>query len=132
MARTGEPAAIRRTSPLDGSELRLLGATLEREGRCGTGRDHLGDLIEVAGADLTLVASRGVAGALGGELGLLELGVRGHAVRAVLARELVHPVVERVKAGEGDELELVAHRGELALELRDRRVVEVLLPVERR
>jgi hypothetical protein len=37
-----------------------------------------------------------------------------------------------VEAGEGDELELVAHRAELALELGDGRVVEVALPVERR
>ena len=34
--------------------------------------------------------------------------------------------------GEGDELVLVAHRRQLVLELRDRGVVEVLLPVERR
>jgi hypothetical protein len=41
-------------------------------------------------------------------------------------------VVQRVEAGQRDELELVAHRAQLALELGDRRVVEVLLPVERR
>ena len=51
---------------------------------------------------------------------------------AVAARELEHAVVQRVEAGERDELELVAHRAELALELGDGRVVEVLLPVERR
>ena len=51
---------------------------------------------------------------------------------AVAARQLEHAVVQRVEAGQRDELELVAHRAELALELGDRRVVEVLLPVERR
>src|SRR6185369_5438086 len=34
--------------------------------------------------------------------------------------------------GERDELEPVAHRSQLALESRDRPVVEILLPVERR
>src|SRR5687767_12588467 len=37
-----------------------------------------------------------------------------------------------MEAGEGDELELVAHGAELALELADGRVVQVALPVERR
>ena len=37
-----------------------------------------------------------------------------------------------MEAGQGDELELVAHGSELALELRDGGIVEVLAPVERR
>ena len=37
-----------------------------------------------------------------------------------------------MEAGQRDELELVAHRAELALELGDRGVVELRLPVERR
>src|SRR5512134_2284627 len=37
-----------------------------------------------------------------------------------------------MEPGERDELELVAHRAQLALELGDRRVIEVALPVERR
>src|SRR5215510_3698228 len=80
------------------SELRFFGAPVEREGRAGARRDDLGDLVEVSGADLALMASRAVAGRLGGELGLLELGVGGHAVGAVLARQLEHPEVEGVKA----------------------------------
>jgi hypothetical protein len=43
--------------------------------------DGLGDVIEVAGADLALVLGRGVAeiaGRLGGELGLLQLDVGAH------------------------------------------------------
>jgi hypothetical protein len=53
---------------------------------------------------------------LGSELGLLHGAVRGHAGVAVLRGELVHRVVERVEAGERDELELVAHGAELSLE----------------
>ena len=45
-------------------------------------------------------------------------------------REFEHAVIEGVESGQGDELELVAHRAELALEFGDRRVVELRLPVE--
>ncbi len=65
------------------------------------------------------------------ELGLLELHVGAHPAGGVAARELEHRVADRVEAGERHELEPVAHRGELVLERRDRRVVEVLAPVER-
>ena len=50
----------------------------------------------------------------------------------VSASEIEHRVADSVEAGERHELEPVAHRGELLLERRDRPVVEVLLPVERR
>src|SRR5689334_14309261 len=66
------------------------------------------------------------------KLRLLQLRVRGHPGVLVLARELVHSEVEGVKAGEGDELELVAHRAELPLKARDGRVIEMLFPVEGR
>ena len=46
--------------------------------------------------------------------------------------EVEHGVVERVEPRERDELELVAHGAELALELGDRRIVQIALPVERR
>src|SRR5262249_18407228 len=75
---------------------------------------------------------RRIAVGLSGELRLLELRIRGHAVVLVVARKLEHRVIERVEAGERDELELVAHRAQLALELRDRRLVELLLPIEAR
>jgi hypothetical protein len=41
-------------------------------------------------------------------------------------------VVQAVEAGQRDELELVAHGAQFALELGDGGVVQVLLPVERR
>src|SRR3712207_8087802 len=45
--------------------------------------------------------------------------VGGHAAVLVGPGQLVHRVVEGVEAGEGDELEPVAHGAQLALELRD-------------
>ncbi len=49
----------------------------------------------------------------------------------VAAGEVEHAVVEGVEAGQGDELELVAHGAQFALELGDLVVVEGGLPVER-
>src|SRR5262245_44018818 len=66
------------------------------------------------------------------ELVLLETDVGRHARAGVVARELEHTAVERVEAGERDELEAVAERAERVLEAGDRLVVEVELPVERR
>jgi len=96
------------------------------------GGDDLGHGVEVAGADLVLVADGGVAVLGGGKLGLLQLAVGGHAAVAVLPGELVHAVVEGVEAGQGDELVLVAHGAELALEPGDGAGVELGGPVERR
>src|SRR5699024_11580761 len=66
----------------------------------------------------------------GGELRLLQLDVGAHLPLAVVRGELEHAVVQRVEAGQGDELKGVAHRGQLPLERGDLVVVEVLLPVE--
>ena len=111
-------------------ELRLLGRALERERRALAARDGLEHRVEVAGADLALVARRRVAVLLVRELRLLQPHVGAHSLGAIAAREIEHRVADRVEAGERHELELVAHRGQLALERRDRRVVEVLAPVE--
>src|SRR5690606_26418697 len=111
-------------------ELLLLGGALQGRGR-GVRRDRRAHQVEVAGADLALVARGGVAVPLGRELALLQLDVGGHARVRVPVGELEHRVVEGVEAGQGDELELVPHVAELALELGDRRVVQVPLPVER-
>src|SRR6185436_17044785 len=64
--------------------------------------------------------------------GFLQLDERAHVAARVAVREVEHRRVEAVETGERDELELVAHRTELTLEPADRRIVEVLLPVERR
>ena len=93
-------------------------------------RDGFEDRVEVAGADLALVARGGVAELLVRELRFLQLDVGAHPVGRVAARELEHRVADRVEAGEGHELELVTHPGQLALERRDRLVVEMLAPVE--
>jgi hypothetical protein len=76
------------------------------------------------------VAHGGEAALGGGELGLLQLDEGAHVAARVAVRQVEHRVVERVEAGQGDELELVAHRRQLVLEARDGGVVEVLLPVE--
>src|ERR687891_707816 len=50
------------------------------------------------GADVALVLGRGVAVLLARELGLLQLGVGGHAALVVVAGQLEHRVVEGVEA----------------------------------
>jgi hypothetical protein len=113
------------------SELLALGRAGQRSRGC-VRADRGRDQVEVAGADLALVASRGVAVCLGGELGVLQFHIGGHAPLGVAAGEGEHGLVQRVEAGQGDELELVSHRAELALELRDGVGVQVRAPVERR
>ena len=113
-------------------ELLLFGGTLEGGNGRGPGRDDPGDLVEVAGAHLALVLGGGVAVGLGAELGLLQRHVGRHLALAVALRQFEHAVVQRVETGQGDELELVAHGRQLALEPGNRGVVQVLLPVERR
>src|SRR5262249_58571065 len=56
----------------------------------------------------------------------------GGAGGVIAGCELEHAVIEAVEARQRDELELVAHGGELALEARDGGVVEMGAPVERR
>src|SRR5207253_8801249 len=108
-------------------ELRLLGRALEREGR-RVGRHRLRDEVEVAGADFALVARRRVPELLEGELVLLKLDVRRHRAGRVAVRKLEHGGVQRVEAGEGDELEPVAPVVERLLEAGDRVVVQMLAP----
>ncbi|MNL00956.1 hypothetical protein D3C87_1214080 [compost metagenome] len=71
---------------------------------------------------------------LGGvsEFLLLQLHVGSHVVAGVVVRQVEHAVPHVVNAGQGDELVLVAHGGQFALELGDGRVVQVFLPVEGR
>src|SRR6201993_215716 len=112
-------------------ELTLFGRAGQSGGR--RGRVHRGgDAVEVTGTDLTLVLGRGVTPLLGGELALLQLDVGAHLVAGIAVGQVEHRVVERVEAGQRDELELESHCAELFLEPSDGRVVEVLAPVERR
>ncbi len=92
--------------------------------------DDAAHQIEVARADLVLVLHRGEAVLDVRELTILQLHVRRHLTLGVATGHAVGAVVEVVEAGERDELELVAHRAQLVLELRDRSVVQVLAPVE--
>src|SRR3712207_1811855 len=88
-----------------GRELALLGRAGQRGRRRRASRDDLRDVVEVAGADLALVARGGVAALLGGELGLLQLRVRGHAAVAVAVGQVEHRVRQGVEAGKRHELE---------------------------
>ena len=74
----------------------------------------------------------GVALGLASKLALLEVDVGGHVGVGVALADFEGGVVEGMPAGEGDELERIAHSAEFALELGDGAVVEVGLPVERR
>ena len=63
---------------------------------------------------------------------LLQPRVGCHSLSLVSLRQLEHAQIQRVETGQRDELELVAHRGQFGLEARDGRVIQLLLPVERR
>src|ERR1700735_3542830 len=121
------------------SQLTLLGSVeltlFGRAGQRGRRRRRVDggrDPVEVTGTDLALVLGRGVTALLGRELALLQLDVCAHLVTCIAVGQIEHRVVQRVEAGQRDELELEAHRAELLLEPCDRRVVQVLAPVERR
>src|SRR6185437_14738053 len=111
-------------------ELLLLRRAREGERRALPAADRAGDGVEVAGADLALVARRRVAELLQLELALLELDVRRHPLTSVAVRELEQRRIERVEAGQRDELEPVPELPEVVLEPCDRGVVERPLPVE--
>ncbi|CUJ65274.1 Uncharacterised protein [Achromobacter xylosoxidans] len=113
-------------------ELRFLGRAGQRGGRGLAALDGLRDGVEVAGAHFALVLDRGEAQVGGGEFLLLQFDEGAHLAPGVAVGQFEHAVVQRVEAGQRDELELVAHGAQLALELGDGGVVQVLLPVERR
>src|SRR3546814_3283121 len=82
--------------------------------------------LEIPSAHLALMLQCREAALGSGELGLLQIHERAHLVAGVTVGEVEHAVVERMEAGQGDELELVAHRCQLALERSDGGVVEML------
>ena len=69
-----------------------FGGLAECDGGGLAAGDDLGDLVEVAGADLALVLGGAVAVRLARELGSLELAVGGHPAATVVASELEHAV----------------------------------------
>src|SRR6516225_2413457 len=95
-------------------ELALFGGTGQGSGR-RIRVDRGGDAVEVTGADLALVLGRGVTAFLGSELALLQLDVSAHLVAGVAVGQIEHGVIERVEAGQRDELELESHCGKLFL-----------------
>src|SRR5690606_35001430 len=113
------PGGSGRGAAAGGGELLFLGGAGQGRQRGQAAVDHAVQGVEIAGADFALVLGGGVAVLLGGELRLLQLHVGGHLPCLVAARQFEHGVVERVEAGQGDELEPVAHGRELPLEAGD-------------
>src|ERR1051326_1938608 len=94
---------------------------------------QMSDRVEITGADEGLMLHCAiVAAGLVLEFTRLKFRICAHPRLAISLRELKHREVQRVKSGEGNELKLVTHQRELFLKLRNRSVVEFLLPVERR
>src|SRR5207244_12157347 len=89
-------------------ELLLLGRAEQRQRGGLASGDDLGDLVEVARPHLTLVAGRGVALGLQGELTVLDGEVGTHVVGGVAPGQLEHRHVEGVEARERGEVEQVA------------------------
>src|SRR5262245_46850114 len=114
-------------------KLRFLGRAGQRRRGRGAAGDRLRYGVEIARADEGLVFDGAVTVlGFGGEFRLLQARVSGHAVFPVIPRQVEHAEVERVKTGQCDELEFVAHPPQLRLEARDGFAVQLLLPVERR
>ena len=138
-ARWGRDLRIRASTKLFGGlgdrlfafELGRFGRRAHGGRRSGAAADGDSHRVEIAGANLALMPCRAIAVRFRRELLLLELGIGGHAAIPIAAGEIEHRVVEHVEAGQGHELELVAHGAEFALEAGDRRRVEFCFPVER-
>src|SRR6202171_3541438 len=112
-------------------ELLVFGRSLERGRRRPGALDRLRHRVKVAGPHLALVLDRGESLGYRCELRFLQLDERRHLAASVAVRQIEHAVVQAMEAGQGDELELVAHRAQLALEAGHGRIVKVLFPVER-
>ena len=113
-------------------ELFVFGRTVQRGRRRLALLDGLRHGVEIAGADFALMLDRGEALFGRGEFGFLQFDERASSGCAHSRAPGGTSSSSGVEAGQRDELELVAHRAEFALELGDGRVVQVLLPVERR
>ena len=114
-APAGAAVQAGRGAEADSVELLFFGGALEREG-AAVGVQRGGHLVEVAGADLGLVLDRGVADGLVGELAPAAAPRRRSCRSGVALGQGEHRVVERVEAGQGDELERVAQVAQLVLE----------------
>src|SRR5208282_3798751 len=113
------------------AELLGLGAAGHRPRGVGPGGDDGLHRVEVAGTDECLMFGRAISGALLRELALLHLRVAHHPVVSVSARELEHGQIQCMPAGEGDELEAVAHGRQLLAPTLHARGIQLALPVER-
>src|SRR5271167_4748152 len=112
------------------SELLGLGASGHRAGRVSSGGDGGLNRIEISGADERLVFGGAIPGALLGELALLHLRIAEHAVLSIGGRQLEHRQIQRMPAGERNELEAIAHGRQVFAPTLHARLIEVALPVE--
>ena len=71
-----------------------------------TAGGSVGDFVEIASADFTLVFDCCVAVALSSEFLLLQIAVRLHASLFVIACQLEHAIVVCMEAGQGDKLQV--------------------------
>ncbi len=105
-------------------------ASQRRRGRVAAGGQFC-DFVKIAGADEPLVCDGAIAHLLGRELFLLQLGIRSHTRLRIAAGQVEHAHVQRMEAGQRNELELVAHLAEFLLKIRDGYIIVLLFPVKR-
>ena len=75
---------------------------------------------------------RGEAAVGGREFSFLQLDESAHLPARIAVGEVEHRIIQRMEAGQGDELEFITVAGDFLLEFGDGGVVEILLPVEAR
>src|SRR5262245_36931851 len=92
-SRVGPAGLFRRDGKGCPLELRALGRLRHCRRRGGAAGDREADQIEVAGADLALMARRRVALCLRCEFRVLQLAIGTHPAREVVARQREHAVI---------------------------------------
>src|SRR5437660_2646964 len=112
------------------NELLVLRGSLERSSGRLTAGNGLRDLVKIPGADKPLMPDRRVPSFRGPEFFFLQSRIGCHAFAGITVRQLKHAVIQRVEPSQCHELELVSHGSQFGLEFRNRRFVQLLLPVE--
>ena len=77
------------------------------------------------------MAGGGIAEFFGAKFRFLQCHISRHLGFAIAAGQFKHRVIQGVETGQRDELEFIAHGGELALKARNGRIIKFALPVER-
>src|SRR5882672_3638757 len=111
-------------------ELLFLGRTLQRRRRALPARYDLRDVVEVSHADEFLVLGAAVSIPFRRKLARLEIGIGRHASRLIVPRQLEHAEIQRVERGQRDELEFVAQRAQVGLEVPSLPLARVPFPIK--